>query len=447
MQSQQEKTGIEAIEAALRDLFASPGFRSSKQCQLLLRYIVDHTLAGEENLLRERVIGATIFGRPPDYDTGNDPVVRARVGEVRKRLAQYYVDHRSASGSITISIPSGSYHASFSFLDSPIKEVCEPKRTASTEQSRELPGPQAVAAFVLDGLSAPGEQRPLKLPPTAAVRKRTLVVWSALFSVILASCLLAWFLRTNQRQQEGVQLYQQFWAPLEQSKRPVVLYIGANYAYRLSTQYLESYREQHHLPYAGPEFFVDLKPNGAIANKDLWPTNNLIGFGDVAAAGRLISTLTKLGQTYDLRYGDDIAVTDLSSSAAILIGGFSNPWSLKLTRNLRYTLEHGDRIIDHRDSSKVWQVQEDDPKKLQADYAVISRLVHSQTGGFALVIAGLDTCGNQAAADFLSKPSEIGKLLQAAPVGWQHMNMQIVLRTTVMNGIPLTATVQATYYW
>jgi hypothetical protein len=40
--------------------------------------------------LRERMIGAEMFGRPVDYDTSNDAVVRVRATEVRKRLALYY---------------------------------------------------------------------------------------------------------------------------------------------------------------------------------------------------------------------------------------------------------------------------------------------------------------------------------------------------------------------
>ncbi len=442
MQNQQENTGIDAVQAALQSLLESPGFRSSKQCRLLLRYIVDHTLAGEEDLLRERVIGARIFGRLPGYDTASDPIVRARVAEVRKRLAQYYVDHRDSSG-VSILIPSGSYRASFSLVAAPVEDGPRPKRTAPVEQTRELLPPQAAPTLVGNGFAV-AEQRPLKPSPAG---RRTSAAWFVFLCAILLIGCLAWFEQSRRQPQADTRLYQQFWAPLIQGSRPVLLYIGANYAYRLSPQYLESYREQHHLSNGGPEFPVDLKPNGTTANKDLRPTNTLIGFGDVAATGRLIATLTKLGQLYDLRYGDDITVTDLSSSAAVLIGGFSNPWSLKLTHNLRYTLEGGDRIIDHRDTSKVWRVQEGDPKEPQGDYVVISRLVHSPTGSFALVIAGVGAGGNQAAADFLGKPFEIGKVLQTAPVGWQHMNMQIVLRTTVLNGVPLTTSVMATHYW
>ena len=79
--------GQAQIDEALEDVLAGSVFRSSRQCQALLRYIVEHSKARREEMLRERVIGTNVFGRAPGYDTGNDPVVRSRAAELRKRLA------------------------------------------------------------------------------------------------------------------------------------------------------------------------------------------------------------------------------------------------------------------------------------------------------------------------------------------------------------------------
>ncbi len=99
------------VREALDDVLLSVPFRNTRQCQSLLKYIVEHTLAGENDLLRERVIGTEVFGRSPDYEPGEDPVVRARAAELRKRLAQYYQDR--ADSSVRIDIPPGSYKAVF----------------------------------------------------------------------------------------------------------------------------------------------------------------------------------------------------------------------------------------------------------------------------------------------------------------------------------------------
>ena len=78
------------VQQALSAILQSPPFRSTKQMQNLLRFIVSETLAGRGDLLKERNIGAHLFDKRPDYDTNSDPTVRLRVAELRKRLALYY---------------------------------------------------------------------------------------------------------------------------------------------------------------------------------------------------------------------------------------------------------------------------------------------------------------------------------------------------------------------
>ncbi len=102
-----------AVRGALDRLLESQPFRTSKQCQDLLRYIVDRSLSGDDASLRERVIGTEVFGRKATYDTGEDPVVRVRAADVRKRLAQYYQSDVSRERTVRIELQPGSYLAHF----------------------------------------------------------------------------------------------------------------------------------------------------------------------------------------------------------------------------------------------------------------------------------------------------------------------------------------------
>src|SRR5579871_6104467 len=95
-------------------VLTSPLFRSSRRCQTLLRRITELTIAGDVDSLRERSLGITVFGRPPDYDTSQDPVVRASAAEIRKKLAQYYQE-AGHSLETRIELPPGSYLAEFHF--------------------------------------------------------------------------------------------------------------------------------------------------------------------------------------------------------------------------------------------------------------------------------------------------------------------------------------------
>ena len=95
------------IKDALEDILQSAPFRTSRQCQDMFSYIVEHSLAGSDESLRERVIGIEVFGRIPDYDTAEDPVVRVRAADVRKRLAQYYQAQDREPGGWKTDIPTG----------------------------------------------------------------------------------------------------------------------------------------------------------------------------------------------------------------------------------------------------------------------------------------------------------------------------------------------------
>ncbi len=96
----------------LKEIIASRAFAGSKRAQDFLQLIVEHALAGRFDCLRERMIGAEMFGRPIDYDTANDAVVRVKATEVRRKLAQYYQESEKKSA-VRIELPIGSYVPNF----------------------------------------------------------------------------------------------------------------------------------------------------------------------------------------------------------------------------------------------------------------------------------------------------------------------------------------------
>src|SRR3569832_527010 len=98
---------VDPIRETLNRVLASPAFSKSEQCQKFLRYVVEQ----RGGPIKERQLGVEVFGRSPDYDTSEDPVVRVRATEVRKRLAQYFAtpDPRD----VRFEIPAGSYHVEF----------------------------------------------------------------------------------------------------------------------------------------------------------------------------------------------------------------------------------------------------------------------------------------------------------------------------------------------
>jgi TolB-like protein/tetratricopeptide (TPR) repeat protein len=106
---------ISLVRRHLTEILASAAFAGSRRTQDFLRLIVGHALDGEIDNLRERMIGAEMFGRPISYDTGSDSVVRVRASEVRKKLAQFYGSANKDQLPVWIELPSGCYVPRFHF--------------------------------------------------------------------------------------------------------------------------------------------------------------------------------------------------------------------------------------------------------------------------------------------------------------------------------------------
>ena len=116
------------MRSQLEKIVSDARFAASKRYPCLLRYIVEQTLAGNEDNLKERTLGIEVFHRPPDYDTNADPVVRLCAAEVRKRLAQYY-QSPAHGGELRIDLNPGSYVPVFSqpAPDAPVVEAIPPE--------------------------------------------------------------------------------------------------------------------------------------------------------------------------------------------------------------------------------------------------------------------------------------------------------------------------------
>lgn len=100
------------IRAEVERITASKGFASAARITKLLRYVVDKTLAGETDQLKEYSVGVEVFDRDSSYDPRIDSIVRVEAGRLRTRLDEYY-NGEGAASPIRISLPRGGYVAAF----------------------------------------------------------------------------------------------------------------------------------------------------------------------------------------------------------------------------------------------------------------------------------------------------------------------------------------------
>jgi hypothetical protein len=171
---------ITALRQHLKEVTEGTAFKGSHRSGQFLKYIVEQSIAGHFECLKERVIGVELFGRSASYDTGDDAIVRVTASDVRKRLLQHYGKYGTTSA-FRISLPSGSY----------IPEIIRDPHEANPRHREAFPvGP------------VPFPEVPVVVSPTAShpevasAKRRNHIPWVyfAIFLVVLnlAALVLFW---------------------------------------------------------------------------------------------------------------------------------------------------------------------------------------------------------------------------------------------------------------
>ena len=390
-------------------IIESPLFRSSKRCQQFLRYSVQHVLDGDLDHLKERSIGIAVFDRPTSYDTGEDSIVRVAAKEVRSRLIQYYAG-LTKEPPVRLEIAPGSYKTEFRWpvaaIHSPVAAVHDPLEPPKVELSSNLPRrfswrPLAVC-FALAGLVA------------------SAVTYRVLFPA-------------------KPDLLRQFWGPVLDSAKPVLICIANPGVYRLDDKVFERFGIDD--PGHATMVAAKIPDQGIVYGREIIPDpNGYAGMGDTIAATQLAVLFTRFGKGLQIRKSTDVSFSDLRSAPAVLIGAFTNSWTLELMKEWRFTFTNdrppGWVIRDRKDPARVWANpalrEELRSRKLTEDYALISRVFEERSGQPVVSVAGITDFGTQAAAEFLSDESLLALAFVDAPKQWERKNLQLIIRTQVV---------------
>jgi hypothetical protein len=78
------------VEAHLQRVLSSATFRGADRCRRLLSFIVEQTLQGRADRLKDYALGAEALGRGDSFDPRTDPIARVEMSRLRSRLDVYY---------------------------------------------------------------------------------------------------------------------------------------------------------------------------------------------------------------------------------------------------------------------------------------------------------------------------------------------------------------------
>lgn len=407
------------IREQLNRLRAHRLFANSKRYPILLSHIVEQTLLGHAEDLKERTIGVDIFGKDPSYDANADPVVRITAKEVRSRLKQYYYEFAEPD-ELVIELPTGSYIPAF------------------RERAR-MPAPVLADSAALAGLADPVPATP---PPASAPSRVWRLRWVltggvALLIVLAGAAGLVTGLR-HHADPPPPSNTDRFWAPVTGSVSPTTFCLGE------------------------PAKNIDV---GAINNFDT-PVGNTrpeplyfrlhysgnLALADVITLTRTVAALASRHKSFRVMPASEASFAQLREGPFVLIGAFDNIWTLRVTQNLRFGFESKDGVallVDRKSPKKAtWATAWDLPyQKLSRDYAIVARIHDKTTGQPVIIAAGISEEGTEAAGEILYNPEYLDSLVARAGRDWDQKNLEAVIGTQVIEGHPGPPNILAVETW
>lgn len=396
----------------------------------LLDYIGKQSQSSPSHTIREQEIGAAVFGRPEDYDTSLDNIVRVNVSELRKRLAHFFQDEGAAEP-IIIEIPRGGYLPVFLARavereESPAEVASAPAPVRETDRTGTAVVPDnAVAA-----------------PPAPKKHRAALLV--VLVAALLACGLLIW---ENHRLAVQLQpwkadaLVASFWSNFFTSGDEVDI-VTADTSFAMAEDILgQTISLNDYLDYKYKDLSeqASLSPDKRQALKVILGRNNG-SIGDFQAA-KLFMDLDAHSSALKLASARSYTPESIKANNVILIGGRqSNPWVDLYKDRMNFFMEYEPGIersyVVNRSpqpgEKPVYEVLQDRNRS----YSVVSFMPNINDRSYVLILSGTDSQATHAAAAFVTSPEGMAQIRQKMPTG-RFPYFELVLSSSRLSGTTL----------
>ncbi len=403
---------------------ASKGLSKSELLPKFLLHICELSLRGRADEITEQRIGTQIFNRPPDYNPGEDNIVRSYARTMRKRLDDYF-DHEGRHERMRIHIPRGGY-----------VPVFEPAHGIGRVDARKLREPM-ISGFqatqqpafadlleVLEVQAVPPLRPAIAAGAVRQVRRPTLAsLWVVALIAMIVGALLAtagWLKWTAIKTSHERSAAHAIWSQLFQPNRNMLIVpadSGLGILENLSKhavtveQYANgSYLEQMPLP-----------PGIDQGNFDDLGRQRYTSVADLDIAAKLARLPEYIPSRAQIRYPRGVMADDLKESNAILIGSkHTNPWVMLFEKGMNFTLEYTSTvdesyIVNHSPRTGEQKIYRNGARDSSSPtYGVIAYLPSLDASGHVLIIEGLNMAATEAAAEILFNEKMIGPVLQRA---------------------------------
>jgi hypothetical protein len=412
--------------ALMQRVVDSAAFAKSERLSTFLTCICELTLDGRASEINEQKIGTTVFGRPRDYDSTIDGIVRPQASRLRQRLDLYF-NGEGAEEPIRISLPRGSY-----------VPVFEPHATPN--RPPEFPA-----------ISTQPPQTTDRADSTAApsVAKHAPWAWISASVIVLALLIFA-IVRPHGTPNASISASSHpFWSLLFRPDQPtmvvpsdtgLVIWRGITKQNIDLAGYLRGdYRAATSATTA----------NGGVNVADL-ASRRYTSIIDTDVVKALQQVADSEKSKLDLRYPRDVRPNDLKEGNVVLIGAAAaNPWVELFEPKMNFVFS--DAQIRHYtvlnrapigNEPAKWSSDYDDPQKKV--YGVVAFLPNLSGTGNALILEGTSGSGTECAWDFVSDDSSLLPFLNRIKrADGTIPHFQLVLDTVNLNDSSVKKTILA----
>jgi hypothetical protein len=431
-----EALDVVSLETDLRwetaqRIAAGPQFSRSPLMSKFLLYVVAETLEGRQSGITEHQIGVHVFGRPQNYRTDEDNIVRNYARQLRRRLADHFANE-SNRDSMRLDIPVGGYVPVFTSTEPVLQAEAsfgslfsEPQ----VEHLQSMPGHETKEDPLHSPTSNPS-------PVSARVHAKTLRNFALAIVYSVALVCLTWLIASRvPAAAPNVEPSHMLWKTLLSDSNDTYIVppdAGLNILEDIS---------HRSLPLAdyikGSYLDLPLSSLDDHTRQDL-RTQQFSNFQSLQIVAALARQREYDPQRVFLRFPRDLRLDDLKTANVILIGSASsNPWAsiADSNTNFRIVLKEGmagANIINSQPmtgEAASYASHWNEPS--HETFALIAFVPNLSGNGHMLLLEGLDVAGTQAAAEVLFHSENIASILNRARLPDGNLRpFEILLRTT-----------------
>lgn len=411
-----ESAEIEEKNRLIGRIAASDLFRKSPRLRDFLIYAADCTLNNRLLDVREQVIAERVFGRRPEFNGGQDSIVRAEARNLRKRLEAYF-ESEGRDEPIIVTMPRGGYALAFEVRRAVRESEAAP---AATEPELLLPEPEAPA------VSAP--------TPAHATTYRRLSIAMALLAAFAFG--LAFYWRSADatlRNQLGIQKPTLPFSALFSDSQDSLIVTSDTGLVQISLLARRRISLDDYIARSYPAI-PNLQPPDLVRN---WNIYEFTDGREMAVAGLILRNNIQFAQHIALRSGHQVQLPDFKDHSVVLIGSpISNPWAQLYEEKLNFPcdLASDSRITFRNRTPKPGEspsYPSPDDIAHNRTYARLVFLPRTSEATATLLIAGTTAESSQAGGEFIADRTRLGNTLRSMgidPDGPAHY-FEILIRS------------------